>query len=111
MPTLSMVGCQFSSYTARRCSRLSSVSALVTITQHFWQYSPSRLSQAKYVFPVPSRAAVCGFEMVAEDGTVITAVAKDKDEAKREHQEAIHQGHMTGLVEHVTDDSRGSLYL
>ncbi|KIP03491.1 hypothetical protein PHLGIDRAFT_121530 [Phlebiopsis gigantea 11061_1 CR5-6] len=80
------------------------VSALVTVTQHFSQYSPSGLSRAKYVFPVPSRAAVCGFEMVAADGTVVTAVVKEKEEAKREHQAAIRQGRMTGLVEHVTDD-------
>ena len=64
------------------------------------------LSRVKYVFPVPSRAAVCGFEMVAEDGTIITAVVKEKQEAMREHQAAIRQGFMTGLVEHVTDDSK-----
>ena len=44
--------------------------------------------------------------MVAADGTVITAVVKEKEEAKREHQAAIRQGRMTGLVEHVTDDSQ-----
>ena len=82
------------------------MSALVIITQHFWQYSLSGLERAKYVLPVPSRAAVCGFEMVAADGTVITAVVKEKEEAKREHQAAIRQGRMTGLVEHVTDDSQ-----
>ncbi|KIP07111.1 hypothetical protein PHLGIDRAFT_118361 [Phlebiopsis gigantea 11061_1 CR5-6] len=80
------------------------VSTRVTITQHFWHYSPSGLLQAKYVFPVPSRAAVCGFEMVAADGTVITAVVKENEEAKRAHQAAIRQGYLTGLVEHVTDD-------
>lgn len=47
--------------------------------------------------------------MVAADGTVVTAVVKEKEEAKREHQAAIRQGRMTGLVEHVTDDSR-SIY-
>lgn len=82
------------------------VSAIVTITQQFWQYSTVGLSRAKYVFPVPARAAVCGFEMTAEDGTVITAVAKEKEEARREHETAIAQGFMTGLVEHVTDDSK-----
>lgn len=84
------------------------MSALVTISQQFWQYSPSGLTRAKYVFPVPARAAVCGFEMLAEDGTVITAVVKEKEEARREHQNAIRQGVMTGLVEHVTDDSEYS---
>lgn len=91
---------------ATRCARLtlSTVSAIVTLTQQFWQYSSSGLQRAKYVFPVPARAAVCGFEMSAEDGTVITAVSKEKEEAKREHAAAIASGHMTGLVEHVTDD-------
>ena len=35
----------------------------------------------------------------------IVAVAKEKEEAKYEHDIAISQGRMTGLVEHVTDDS------
>ena len=81
------------------------VSAIVTITQYFWQYLSYRLSRAKYVFPVPVKAAVCGFEMVTADGTVITAVAKEKDLARYEHEAAIHHGYTTGLVEHVTDDS------
>ncbi|KIP02807.1 hypothetical protein PHLGIDRAFT_130535 [Phlebiopsis gigantea 11061_1 CR5-6] len=80
------------------------VSALVTVSQHFWQFSPVGLTQAKYVFPVPARAAVCGFEMAAEDGKIITAVVKEREEARREHQAALSQGLMTGLVEHVTDD-------
>ena len=84
------------------------VSAIVTIVQRFWQYSPDGLGRAKYVFPVPARAAICAFEMTAEDGTVITAVAKEKEEARREYEQAISQGSMTGLVEHVTDDSTSS---
>ena len=44
--------------------------------------------------------------MTAEDGKVITAVVKEKEEARREHQAALNQGLMTGLVEHVTDDSK-----
>lgn len=81
------------------------MSALVTVSQHFWQFSPVGLAQAKYVFPVPACAAVCGFEMAAEDGKIITAVVKEREEARREHQAALSQGLMTGLVEHVTDDS------
>ena len=82
------------------------VSALVTITQQFWQYHSAGISQARYIFPVPARAAVCGFKMVAEDGTVIMAEVKEVEEARRDHREAIRQGYMTGLVEHVTDDSQ-----
>ncbi|THG97060.1 hypothetical protein EW026_g4874 [Hermanssonia centrifuga] len=65
------------------------------------------------IFPVPSRAAVCGFEMHTEDGRSIAAVAKERKTARREHEQAIQRGRMTGLVEHVTDDvftiSLGSL--
>ncbi|THG93987.1 hypothetical protein EW026_g7389 [Hermanssonia centrifuga] len=89
------------------------VSATVTLTQTFWQCSPHIATRAKYVFPVPARAAVCGFEMRTEDGRSITAVAKEKEEARRQHEWAIQGGKLTGLVEHVTDDvfsiSLGSL--
>ena len=84
----------------------TTVSAIVTVTQHFWQCSSDRAQKAKYVFPVPARAAVCGFEMTTEDGTVIAAVAKEKEQAKREHEAAISQGYTTALVEHVSDDSK-----
>ena len=47
---------------------------------------------------------MCGFEMRTEDGRVIKAVAKDKETARQEHEQAIEQGKLTGLVEHVTDD-------
>ncbi|KIP04028.1 hypothetical protein PHLGIDRAFT_212597 [Phlebiopsis gigantea 11061_1 CR5-6] len=79
------------------------VSTIVTITQHFWQYAPDGIKQAKYVFPIPARAAVCGFAMTAGE-TTITAVAKEKEEAAREHNAAISHGYMTGLVQHVTED-------
>lgn len=82
------------------------VSAIVTVTQQFWQYSWNALRRAKYVFPVPAGAAICGFEMRAEDGTVITAVAKENEEAAKEHLAALRQGQMTGLVEYVSDDSK-----
>ncbi|PSR74336.1 hypothetical protein PHLCEN_2v9953, partial [Hermanssonia centrifuga] len=88
-------------------------SATITLTQTFWQCSPLIKSCARYVFPVPARAAVCGFEMHTEDGRSITAVAKEREAARREYEQAFQQGKMTGLVEHVTDDvftiSLGSL--
>lgn len=77
----------------------------MTLTQIFWQYSPEPTERSKYVFPIPARAAICGFEMTTEGGRVVKAVAKEKEEAKREHEAAIRQGKMTGLVEHVADDS------
>ncbi|KAJ3539868.1 hypothetical protein NM688_g6306 [Phlebia brevispora] len=80
------------------------VSATVTLTQTFWQCSPTATPRMKYVFPVPAQAAVCGFEMHTEDGRIIRAVVKEKEKARREHEQAVQRGQLTGLVEHVTDD-------
>ncbi|KAI0696543.1 hypothetical protein BC835DRAFT_1519541 [Cytidiella melzeri] len=80
------------------------VSATVKLTQEFWQYSVNKVRLGQYVFPVPARAAVCAFEMRTQDGQVINAVAKEKLQARKEHDAAIQQGLMTGLVEHLTDD-------
>ncbi len=86
------------------------VSATVTLTQTFWQYSPLSTSRATYVFPVPAHASVSAFEMHTEDGRSIKAVAKEKEQARREHERAIRHGRMTGLVEHTTDDSMSLEY-
>lgn len=80
----------------------------MTLTQVFCKYSARPTGRAKYVFPLPSRAAVCGFEMRTEAGKVLKAVSKEKKKAQQEHAAAIQQGKMTGLVEHVTDDSQRS---
>lgn len=79
-------------------------SATVSLTQTFWQCSSSATPRARYVFPVPAQAAVCGFEMCTEDGRVIAAVVKEKEVARKEHEQAIETGRMTGLVEYVADD-------
>ena len=65
------------------------VSATVTLTQAFWQWAATPTSTARYVFPVPAQAAVCGFEMRTEDGRVVTAVAKEREAARKEFQQAI----------------------
>ena len=67
---------------------------------------PTPTARAKYVFPIPAGAAICGFEMRTESGTVITAVAKETETARKEHEEAIQRGNMTGLVELVAGDGK-----
>lgn len=42
--------------------------------------------------------------MRTQDGKVIRAIAKEKEQARKEHEAAIEQGMMTALVEHVLDD-------
>ena len=80
------------------------VSARVTLTQVF--YNPSRTSspRAKYVFPLPAKAAVCAFEMRCDD-RVITGIAKERQQAEAEHAQAVQEGKSTALVEWVSDDS------
>ena len=82
------------------------VSAIVTVTQTFWQGSPMPICQARYVFPVPAHAAVCAFAIRAEGGKTITGVVKEKGLARREHEVAVRQGKLTGLVERVTGDGK-----
>lgn len=77
------------------------------LTQIYTNVSETLTSRAKYVFPVPSRAAVCAFEMHA-DGRAIIGVSKEKSKAAAEHETAISEGKATGLLEWVTDDSQCS---
>ncbi|KAJ3529473.1 hypothetical protein NM688_g7851 [Phlebia brevispora] len=80
------------------------VSATVTFTQTFWQGHSTQTKRAKYVFPIPAHAAICGFEMSTEDGRTVTAVAKETETAKQEHEQAIQEGKMTGLVVMASGD-------
>jgi hypothetical protein len=78
----------------------------VIVQQEFWQYLDDPICAAKYLFPVPARGAVCAFEMRSQDGKLVKAIAKEKQQAHKEHKAAIQQGLMTGLVDHVTDDGK-----
>ncbi|KII87048.1 hypothetical protein PLICRDRAFT_113205 [Plicaturopsis crispa FD-325 SS-3] len=80
------------------------VSARVTLRQAFTNPSTAPTSRAKYVFPVPARAAVCAFEMHFPDRRVISGVVKERAAAAEEHERALNAGQATGLVEWVTDD-------
>jgi Vault protein inter-alpha-trypsin domain len=78
----------------------------VVLTQTYTNTSETSTSRAKYVFPVPSRAAVCAFEMNHADGRTIVGVSKEKQKAAEEHEAAIREGKFTGLLEWVTDDGQ-----
>jgi hypothetical protein len=80
------------------------VSTCVTLRQEFANPSNTATSRAKYVFPVPARAAVCAFEMRFAGGRVIVGVAKEKAQALEEYENAVRAGKSSALVEWVTDD-------
>ncbi|KAG6837909.1 hypothetical protein H0H93_013062 [Arthromyces matolae] len=56
------------------------------------------------MFPVPASAAICAFQMETSDGRVVTGVAKEKEAAQQEFEQATHGGHFAGLINYVTDD-------
>jgi hypothetical protein len=86
----------------RQLSR--SVSARVTLTQTYLNTSDSRDVVAKYIFPIPARAAVCAFEMRTQDGKVVHGLVKEKEQAKKEYDEAVSQGKWAGLLSEVGKD-------
>lgn len=80
------------------------VTARVTLTQVYSNPSDAVTTRCKYLFAVPASAAICAFNMQTSDGRVIVGRAKEKDQAREEHEEALKSGHFTGLVNYVTDD-------
>ena len=42
--------------------------------------------------------------MRSQDGKTIKAIAKEKEQARKEYDASIRQGRTAGLIEHATDD-------
>ncbi|KAK0466380.1 von Willebrand factor type A domain-containing protein [Desarmillaria tabescens] len=80
------------------------VSSRVTLSQTYVNPSDHPTSKARYYFPVPASAAICSFEMRTSRGQVITGIAKEKLQAREEHEQAVASGRSTALVEWVSDD-------
>ncbi|XP_078513194.1 protein mono-ADP-ribosyltransferase PARP4 isoform X3 [Lissotriton helveticus] len=59
--------------------------------------------EAKYVFPLDSTAAVCGFEAFI-NGKHIIGEVKEKEEAHREYREAVSKGHGAYLMDQDAPD-------
>ncbi|XP_077014881.1 protein mono-ADP-ribosyltransferase PARP4 [Tamandua tetradactyla] len=59
--------------------------------------------EAKYIFPLDEKAAVCGFEAFI-NGKHIVGEIKEKEEAHREYREAIRQGHGAYLMDQDVPD-------
>lgn len=81
------------------------VSCRVTVTQTYENESDQPTPTARYVFPVPSRSAICAFSMMTADNRLIYARAKDKLEATREFEAAVGEGKAAALQEKVSGDN------
>ncbi|XP_041910044.1 protein mono-ADP-ribosyltransferase PARP4 isoform X2 [Arvicola amphibius] len=59
--------------------------------------------EAKYIFPLDDKAAVCGFEAFI-NGKHIVGEIKEKEEAQQKYREAVNQGHGAYLMDQDTPD-------
>ncbi|KAI0089577.1 hypothetical protein BDY19DRAFT_870898, partial [Irpex rosettiformis] len=80
------------------------LSARVDIIQRFHNSSPDATPRAKYVFPVPARAAICGFEMHTANGGVLVGKVKERLRAQDQHETALQEGKRSALLDWATDD-------
>ncbi|XP_016059049.1 PREDICTED: poly [ADP-ribose] polymerase 4 [Miniopterus natalensis] len=76
--------------------------AQVIVFQTYTNQSPIPI-EAKYVFPLDDKAAVCGFEAFI-NGKHIVGEIKEKEAAHREYREAISQGHGAYLMDQDAPD-------
>ncbi|KAJ7482227.1 von Willebrand factor type A domain-containing protein [Mycena galericulata] len=60
--------------------------------------------EARYSFPIPARAAVCGFVMIKQDGTRVVGTVLEKQEARETYNAAVAQGQQASLMEQQTPD-------
>jgi hypothetical protein len=60
--------------------------------------------EAVYAFPVPARAAVCGFVMIKHDGTPVVGLVQEKQKARETYHTAIAEGRQASLMEQQTPD-------
>ena len=72
------------------------------VSQEFYNDTKEVL-EAKYIFPLPSQAAITNMEMVIND-RVIKSEVKEKKEARKIYEQAKQQGHRTSLLEQRRDN-------
>ncbi|XP_004680419.1 PREDICTED: poly [ADP-ribose] polymerase 4 [Condylura cristata] len=76
--------------------------AQVIVFQTYTNHSHMPI-EAKYIFPLDDKAAVCGFEAFI-NGKHVVGEIKEKEEARREYREAISQGHGAYLMDQDAPD-------
>lgn len=76
--------------------------AQVFVFQTYTNQSPVPI-EAKYIFPLDEKAAVCGFEAYINEKHIVGEI-KEKEAAHREYREAISQGHGAYLMDQDAPD-------
>ena len=93
--------------TARATASIKDLSAQVKVIQSFTNDAPLPI-EAIYSFPIPARAAVCGFVMVRQNGTRVKGIVQEKTEAKQTYDTAVSQGKTASLMTQETPDGERS---
>ncbi|NXJ11809.1 PARP4 polymerase, partial [Odontophorus gujanensis] len=83
-------------------ARIIDFVAQVVMFQTYTNQNSSPI-EAKYVFPLDDKAAVCGFEAFV-NGTHIIGQVKEKSQAHREYREAVSQGDGAYLMDQDAPD-------
>ncbi|XP_070569266.1 protein mono-ADP-ribosyltransferase PARP4-like [Ptychodera flava] len=83
-------------------AKLMDLVAQVIVMQAYFNESKDPI-EAKYVFPLDTMAAVCGFEAFI-NGKHIIGQVKEKETAHKEYKEAISKGHGAYLMDEETPD-------
>ncbi|XP_041460179.1 LOW QUALITY PROTEIN: protein mono-ADP-ribosyltransferase PARP4-like [Lytechinus variegatus] len=78
---------------------ITDLAAKITVLQVYQNtVGGTDVPEARYVFPLDEKAAVCGFEAFINDRHVVGTV-KTKEKAKEEYQEAVREGHGAYLMQ------------
>ncbi|KAH7869311.1 von Willebrand factor type A domain-containing protein [Lentinula edodes] len=83
---------------------IADIHASVNLSQRFTNTSYTTISSAVYTFGLMAGAAVCGFEMIKQDGTRVEGVVKENEAAKKEYEQAIQAGKTASLGQQETED-------
>ena len=81
----------------RLCAKVIDLIGEVVVLQQYRNAS-SQTIEAKYVFPLQSGCAVCGFEAYINDKKVVGRV-KEKEVARKEYKAAVEAGHGAYLMD------------
>lgn len=83
------------------------VYTVAELVQEYYSNAPVD-RQVEYVFPLPPDAAVCAFKAVIDDKKVIKGIVKEKEEARKEYNEAVAAGKTAGLLQKEAADGECS---
>ncbi|KAJ7145809.1 von Willebrand factor type A domain-containing protein [Mycena epipterygia] len=82
---------------------IKELAAQVKLTQTYGNDATFPI-EAKYSFPLPTRAAVSSFAMIKHDGTRVVGYVEGKAKAKETYNTAVRSGQQVSLMEQQTPD-------